>query len=39
MNNVAYFEIQTSDPKKSAHFYEQVFGWKFVLQEGFPLEY
>jgi len=39
MSNIAYFEIQSNDPAASARFYGQVFGWKFTLQEGVPIEY
>lgn len=39
MNSIAYFEIQSANPAVSARFYGQVFGWKFTLQEGLPIEY
>lgn len=39
MNNVAYFEIQASNPKKLISFYEGVFGWKFVREPMVPTEY
>jgi len=39
MNTIAYFEIQSNNPAEAARFYGQVFGWKFTLQEGLPIEY
>jgi len=39
MNNVAFFEIQSSDPVRSIEFYGGVFGWKFFKQEGLPIAY
>lgn len=39
MNNVAYFEIQASDPKKLTDFYQNVFGWTFTKEPGMPIEY
>jgi predicted enzyme related to lactoylglutathione lyase len=39
MNNPAYFEIQTDEPEKAKEFYSSVFGWKFIRQEGLPIEY
>lgn len=39
MNNVFYFEIQSDNPEKSMQFYGTVFGWKFVKQEGTPIDY
>lgn len=39
MNQVAYFEIQSSDPARDKAFYETVFGWKFTRQESVPIEY
>lgn len=39
MNTVSYFEIQADDPEKAQKFYSAVFGWKFIKQEGLPLEY
>ncbi len=39
MNNVAYFEIQSSDPSRDKAFYESLFGWKFVKEEFSPIEY
>jgi len=39
MNNVMYFEIQADDLKKTKKFYLEIFGWKFIKQEGLPIEY
>jgi len=39
MNTVAYFEIQSSDPKRDIAFYQSVFGWKFIKEEFVPIEY
>ena len=39
MNQVAYFEIQSSEPKREIEFYKDVFGWEFVKEELFPIEY
>lgn len=39
MNNVAYFEIQSSDPSRDKAFYESLFRWKFVKEEFSPIEY
>src|ERR1041385_2102270 len=39
MNAIAYFEIQSSEPKREVEFYKNVFGWKFYKEEGFPIEY
>jgi len=39
MNTIAYFEIQASDVGKAISFYKNVFGWKFIKQEGLPIEY
>ncbi|MES1215873.1 MAG: VOC family protein [Bacteroidota bacterium] len=39
MNNVAYFEIQASDPKSLIAFYKNIFGWTFVKEEYVPIEY
>jgi len=39
MNTIAYFEIQSSDPKREAAFYKAAFGWKFVKDEEIPIEY
>lgn len=39
MNTVAYFEIQADDPEAAMRFYADVFGWRFVKQEGLPIPY
>jgi uncharacterized protein len=39
MNTVVYFEIQSSDPQREVLFYQEVFGWKFIKDEGLPIEY
>lgn len=39
MNAVAYFEIQAQDPETAIRFYRDVFGWRFVKQEGHPIPY
>lgn len=39
MNNVMYFEIQADDVDQARKFYSEIFGWKFVKQEGLPIEY
>jgi len=38
MNNVAYFEIQASNPEKTITFYQDLFGWEFTKQP-MPIEY
>lgn len=39
MNGPSYFEIQCNDLKRAREFYGKVFGWKFTLAEGLPIEY
>jgi predicted enzyme related to lactoylglutathione lyase len=39
MNNIVYFEIQSSNPLRDIDFYQTVFGWKFTKVEGLPIEY
>lgn len=39
MNQIAYFEIQASDPEKISSFYREVFDWKFEIVEGIPIRY
>ena len=39
MNTIGYFEIQSSNPERDIHFYEAVFGWKFIKEEYAPIEY
>lgn len=39
MNNVAYFEIQASNPAEVVNFYKNVFDWNFERQVEIPIEY
>jgi uncharacterized protein len=39
MNTIGYFEIQSSDPTRDIHFYQSVFGWKFIKEAFVPIEY
>jgi predicted enzyme related to lactoylglutathione lyase len=39
MNTIAYFEIQSDEPKRAVEFYKNVFGWEFVKEELVPIEY
>jgi len=39
MNNVAFFEIQSSNPEKAIEFYGDIFGWAFTKQEFAPIDY
>jgi predicted enzyme related to lactoylglutathione lyase len=39
MNEIAYFEIQSSNPSRDIEFYKSVFGWNFIKAEGTPVEY
>ncbi|MGE8540933.1 VOC family protein [Acinetobacter sp. ANC 3813] len=39
MNQLCYFEIQSSNPAREVAFYQQVFGWTFTKIEGLPIEY
>ncbi len=39
MNKVGYFEIQSDNLQKAIEFYSKAFGWKFVKEENFPIEY
>jgi uncharacterized protein len=39
MNNVAYFEIQASDPERAIQFYSIIFGWHFFKEEHAPVDY
>jgi len=39
MNTIAYFEIQAADVPQAVAFYKAVFGWNFVKEESFPIEY
>ena len=39
MNNVAFFEIQASQPERAIAFYSALFGWTFTKQAFAPVEY
>ena len=39
MNNVAFFEIQATEPDRALAFYGEIFGWTFTKQEGLPIDY
>ncbi len=39
MNTIGYFEIQSDDPEKAAHFYQHVFGWRCEKVPNMPIEY
>ncbi|WP_111498097.1 VOC family protein [Marinobacter bohaiensis] len=39
MGGIAYFEIQVDDPERALAFYGDVFGWRFVKQDGLPVAY
>lgn len=39
MNNIAYFEIQSSNPEREVSFYHGVFGWEFQREPHIPVEY
>lgn len=39
MNNLAFFEIQASEPEKLLSFYQGIFGWTFTRQEDLPIPY
>ena len=39
MNNVAYFEIQATNPGSLLSFYATIFGWNFIKEEYVPIEY
>jgi predicted enzyme related to lactoylglutathione lyase len=39
MNNISYFEIQSTNPAREAKFYSAVFGWEFTLDPAIPIEY
>ena len=39
MNTIGYFEIQSSDPGRDIRFYNAVFEWKFIKQDGLLIEY
>lgn len=39
MNQVGYFEIQSSNPERDIAFYTNVFGWKFQREDNIPIPY
>ncbi|OTG80482.1 lactoylglutathione lyase [Acinetobacter sp. ANC 5054] len=39
MNQLSYFEIQSSNPAREVTFYQAVFGWTFTEIKGLPIEY
>ena len=39
MNTIGYFEIQASNSEKAIEFYTNIFGWKFVKENGLPIDY
>jgi uncharacterized protein len=39
MNNIGFFEIQSSDPPREVSFYRNVFGWNFILLPHIPIAY
>ena len=39
MNTIGYFEIQADDPERAWKFYSEIFGWRFIKEEGFPIDY
>lgn len=39
MNNVAFFEIQATEPGRAVEFYHNIFGWQFARETGMPVEY
>ncbi|WP_089606463.1 VOC family protein [Acinetobacter piscicola] len=39
MNNIAYFEIQSSNPERDVKFYSEVFAWTFTKVDGLPIQY
>ncbi|UTF61566.1 VOC family protein [Gilvimarinus sp. DA14] len=39
MNNIAYFEIQASQPEVLVAFYQQVFDWSFSKDDSLPIPY
>ncbi len=38
MNNIAFFEIQSSNPLRDCKFYNSIFGWKFTKELNLPIE-
>ena len=39
MNQLCYFEIQSSQPSREVAFYQAVFGWSFEKVAGLPIDY
>jgi len=39
MNNVVYFEIQSTNPEREVAFYSTVFGWAATRDEMIPIPY
>ncbi len=39
MNNIAYFEIQATNPNQLVKFYQAIFDWKFEIDGSLPIEY
>ena len=39
MNQVCYFEIQSSQAEREVAFYQAVFGWTFEKVDGLPIDY
>lgn len=39
MNQLGYFEIQSSDPAREARFYAEVFGWAIAKDDAIPIPY
>jgi predicted enzyme related to lactoylglutathione lyase len=39
MNNIAYFEIQSSNLKRDIEFYRAVFGWTITKDDTIPIQY
>jgi predicted enzyme related to lactoylglutathione lyase len=39
MNQIGYFEIQSSLPEREIRFYQNIFGWNFIYEKNVPVEY
>lgn len=39
VNQIAYYEIQGTEPEKLAEFYRAIFGWNFIEQKDLPIPY
>ncbi len=39
MNAIGYFEIQVNEPERAIKFYTNIFDWKFVKEDTFPIDY